>query len=108
MRIRRPGQRSARAVARLSFAYAATDSRETALQLVEELGTRSKTEAISAHTFATACAGIADREQALHSLETAARDRDRDILSMRFDPLFVALRDEPRYQAIVEQFGIPH
>jgi serine/threonine-protein kinase len=101
------GQRPSRAVARLAFVYGATGREPEAQLLLDELKQRSATESVSALTFATAYLGLGDRERALDYLEAAARDRDRDIIATRFDPMFATLHDEPRYAALTEQFGIP-
>ena len=101
------GQRQTNTLARLLYTYAATGQDEIAESLFQELLDRAATEAVSPITLATAFMGRGDRDLAMDYLENAAAARDRGILALPTDPFFSALHAEPRYQALIQQFGIP-
>jgi serine/threonine-protein kinase len=46
-------------------------------------------------------------EEALLYLELAYEERDQNMPSLAVDPIFDFLRDEPRFQALVDQLGLP-
>jgi serine/threonine-protein kinase len=60
-----------------------------------------------AGTIARQYAVIGDREQALTWLEEAARRRDDGPLAMRTASYWVPFKNEPRFQAVERQVGMP-
>lgn len=61
------------------------------------------------HAFASAVvyAQWGDRTRALGSLEKAVRLRDTALINLRTHPLLDALRDEPRFQAVLRELTFP-
>ena len=45
-------------------------------------------------------------EEALHYLELAYEERDPNMPSLSVDPIFDFLRDEPRFQALLDGLGL--
>jgi len=50
---------------------------------------------------------LGDRKGALDALEQAYAQHSGDLLFIRVEPCFAALRGEPRYEAIVKKVGFP-
>lgn len=58
-----------------------------------------------AYKVATTAAMLGRDDDAIHYLEESVRRREVDMLGVRIDPAFKALRSNPRYRAIVEAMG---
>ncbi len=81
--------------------------RETAHRLLRELDDRSKTGWVSSYHKATIHIGLGDFRRALDELEVAC-DRERSWYAtwLRIAPIFDALRQEERFQRLVERVGL--
>ena len=70
-----------------------------------ELELRSTREYVSPYDLGVACAGIGDMPGALNHLERCCDERVMRIIALR-DPEFDVLRDELRYQRLVERLDL--
>lgn len=57
--------------------------------------------------FAAACVALGNHSDALTALEVALENRDRALLSLRSDPVWDPLRQDPRFKAIQAQVRRP-
>lgn len=81
---------------------------EAALKAVAELFVaRSRTAFVPAWQIATLYTRAGEGELALAYLEQAFEARDQNMPSIAVDPIFDFLRNEPRFQALVERMGLP-
>lgn len=85
----------------LAIAYAAAGRQADARALVDALETRAKREYFSRTWLARAYAALGDKDRALTWIETAYEERDKWLIYANVDPSFDALRDEPRFRAIL-------
>lgn len=100
-------QRDAGTVGRLAHVYGRLGNRAKAETLLDELLKRAGSERISRLTFATVNLGLGDAEAAIEDIRAAAEVGGRDVLEIRNDPFFAALRDRPDFQALVASLGLP-
>jgi Flp pilus assembly protein TadD len=58
--------------------------------------------------FKVACAYalVGDKDTAVAWLEKAYAVRQADLVSIKIDPAFAALQNEPRYQTLVKEAGL--
>ncbi len=61
---------------------------------------------VYAHRFAELYARLDEREQALHWLEKACDERSARIIWVGVNPIFDALRNEPRFTALLQRMGL--
>ena len=79
-----------------------------ALESVAELFIkRLATEDASRWQIGTLYTRAGRREEALHYLELAYGEHDPNMPSLSVDPIFDFLRDEPRFQALLDGLGLP-
>lgn len=51
-------------------------------------------------------AGLADRDAMFPSLERALEARSRELITLMVNPVFDAVRDDPRFQALITRVGL--
>jgi len=79
-----------------------------ALRAVAELfEVRAQTQYVTPWQIATLYTRAGDAEPALTHLEMAYRDHDQNMPSIAVDPIFDFIRNEPRFQALVDSLGLP-
>lgn len=61
----------------------------------------------SAYVLAATAARLGRKDEALRYLQAAYRDHDADFLSLRVDPPFNALHDDPEFRKLVQLAGLP-
>jgi hypothetical protein len=54
----------------------------------------------------TAYAGVQDREQTLANLEAGYSERASFLTTIKVDPLYDFLRDDPRFQDLMRRLGL--
>ena len=98
--------RIARTLGHYGFACARAGREGEARRVLAELeGERDQY--VSAYFLAMLRHGLGEREAALAQLERAWRERDSMLRDLRVDRVWDELRDEPRFQAIVEAMRLP-
>ncbi len=61
---------------------------------------------ISPYIIAAWYARMGDQENAFRQLEIVYRDRITDLVSMRWDPAFESIRNDPRYSSLLARMGL--
>jgi TolB-like protein/Tfp pilus assembly protein PilF len=95
-----------RVLATLGYAYAMAGQRPRAQQAVAELQTRSKGTYVSPYFLAVISAGLGDRAAALDYLEKALQERQPYLVLLDVEPVFSKLRDDPRFQTLLQRIGL--
>ena len=98
----RAGNRSLNS--RLAVAHAKAGQRDEARRLLEEL-LRSEEKGKEVAAAATYTA-LGDREQAFAWLDKSFEKRDTQLPRIKVEPHFKALRDDPRFAALVRRVGL--
>lgn len=93
-------------MAMLGHAYALAGERGKAQEALAELHEMSKRVYFSPYFFAIVYVGLGEKEQALAWLEKTYQDRSSDLIWLKVEPLFDALRSEPRFQDLLRRVGL--
>jgi TolB-like protein/DNA-binding winged helix-turn-helix (wHTH) protein/Flp pilus assembly protein TadD len=91
-------------VSLLAYAQALSGRRAEALENLEKLKTMSP-EQLSAFQLAIVYSALGDREQALDHLEKVVENRSSWQPFLHNEPLLEPLRNEPRFQKLVQKLG---
>jgi adenylate cyclase len=89
-------------ISSLGYACAANGDRAKAEQILQDLEELSKQRYVSPANRAAVYLGLGEKEKALDWLEKAYEDRDPIFWWIDGDQLYDSLRNEPRFQALVE------
>ena len=89
----------------LAFAYAAADRRDEAQAQLDQLVKRSKRQHVPPYHLAIINAGLRDNDQAFYCLERAFEKRAVDLFTLKVEPMFDSLRDDPRFDDLLAGIG---
>ena len=90
----------------LGHLYAISGRQAEARKLLGELTSQADTTDVTFFA-ALVCAGLDDNDGALTWLERAVEKRSGSVRYLKIDPRLAGLRDEPRYQQLMERVGLP-
>jgi len=75
---------------------------------MDELKKRSATEYIGCTYFGLSAAWLGDVDTAIEYLEKAYNDLDPILISVKYSPYVpVLLRNDPRFQSLLDKIGFP-
>jgi hypothetical protein len=60
---------------------------------------------VSSWNLALVFARTGEKDETMRYLEAAFRDHDPNLITVRYEPVFDFLNDDPRYQAILKKMG---
>jgi serine/threonine-protein kinase len=90
----------------LGYAYAISGELAKAQQALHELEELAKRQYVSPSAFATIYLGLGEKEKSLDWLEKAYEQRDSACWYLKIDQIYDSLRDDRRFEALVEKiFG---
>lgn len=87
----------------LAHAYAISGRKSDAEELLREMQSMQAKKYVSAYDFAMAYAGFKDEKRTLEWLEKSYVERNGRLANLGVHPQFAFLRNEPRFQNIVEK-----
>jgi TolB-like protein/Tfp pilus assembly protein PilF len=87
----------------LGYVYAISGDRAKAEQSLHELEDLAKRQYVSPTVFATIYLGLGEKEQCLDWLEKAYEQQDSACWYLKIDRIYDSMRNEPRFQALVEK-----
>src|SRR6266566_3273465 len=87
----------------LGYAYAISGERAKAEVVLRELEQLAKRQYVSPTAFATIYLGLGEKEKALDWLEKAYEEQDSACWYLKIDQIYDSVRNEPRFQALVEK-----
>jgi TolB-like protein len=90
----------------LAYTYAAAGRKNEALAQVEKLISTSDKRFISPGSIAMVYATLGDKDSAFKWLERANNDHDLLVVRVKYDPRFVNLRGDPRFDDLVRRLGL--
>ncbi|HKS75717.1 MAG TPA: winged helix-turn-helix domain-containing protein [Terriglobales bacterium] len=91
----------------LGYTYAVSGNSADAERVVDELKTLWPEQSRAALDLAVVYSGLGDNQNALNWLDKAREQHVSDLIGIGQDPHFAALRNQPRFQALVHQVGLP-
>jgi adenylate cyclase len=90
----------------LGYAYAISGDRPKAEQILRELEEMAKRQYVNSTAFAHIYLGLGEKEKALDWLDVAYENQESACWLLKVDPIYDGVRNEPRFQALVEKvFG---
>ncbi len=96
------------AVTALIWAYCSYGKMEKGNKLMKELEKRSVTEYIAGTYAGLSAAYLGDMDTAFHYLEKAYDDHDPILAQLKYAPYVpAALRNDPRFQNLLDRIGFP-
>src|SRR5437588_1146622 len=87
----------------LGYAYAISGDRPKAEQTLRELEEMAKHQYVSSTAFADIHLGLGEKEKALDWLEKSYQDQESACWYLKVDPIYDNVRNEPRFQALVQK-----
>ncbi|MDT4898956.1 MAG: eukaryotic-like serine/threonine-protein kinase [Acidobacteriota bacterium] len=93
-------------LALLGHAYAASDKREEALRILDQLQEMSNQNYVPAYNFVILYAGLGERDEAFQWLEKSYQDHASRMTILQVDPFLDPLRSDPRFAALVQRVGL--
>jgi serine/threonine protein kinase/tetratricopeptide (TPR) repeat protein len=94
-------------LANLGYVRARVGDRAEARRVLEQLEAASKVRYTPALAFAIVQFGLGDKDQAFVSLERAYDERFNRLAYLRREPMWDALRPDPRFKDLVRRIGLP-
>jgi tetratricopeptide (TPR) repeat protein len=94
-------------VAALGHAYAVAGRRDKALAVLDDLQTHAKSRYVSALDIATVYLGLGDTDATFEWLERAFQTRASALVYLAVDPRYDAMRQDPRFRALVRRIRLP-
>ncbi len=91
----------------LGNALARAGRRAEAMQLLQHLQAESKSTYVSPVHIARVYAGLGDGSTAMNWLERGLVDRSNELLFLKVDPQFDAVRSDPKFQNLLKRIGLP-
>jgi serine/threonine-protein kinase len=89
----------------LGRTLALANKRDSATKVLRKLETLAKERYVSPFEFASIDLALGQLDVAFKWLNKAREERVFELITMRVDPRFDAIRSDPRFDAIVEQIG---
>jgi eukaryotic-like serine/threonine-protein kinase len=94
-------------VAALGHVYATHGRRREALQTLDELQSRSKSQYVSPLDIATVHLGLGDKDATFALLERAVETHAGGLVFLAVDPRYDPVRQDPRFQHLLRRIGFP-
>ena len=94
-------------VAQLTEAIARSGAQGYWRRTLENYKESSKSNYVPSVLVAGACVRVGDKESAFQWLEKGFDERDDLMINLKVEPVFDAIRSDPRYQDLVRRVGIP-
>jgi len=90
----------------LAYAHVVSGNHEKAHEILRELDKLSARVYVSKYYLGSIQAALGDKEKAFESLELAYKERDADLIFLKFDPKFDVLRSDPRFGMMLKKIGL--
>ncbi|MDH3492148.1 MAG: FlgO family outer membrane protein [Acidobacteriota bacterium] len=91
----------------IGYVYALSGETQKAREILRREMDRRKREGVVDMHIATIYVALGEKEKAIESLEELFREKAADLAWIKAEPVFVSLRDEPRYTALLKKIGFP-
>jgi tetratricopeptide (TPR) repeat protein len=99
--INRLAEDSTPAVAALGYAHALAGKREEALAVLDRLKGISRQRFVPSYYIAGIYLGMGDRDHAFEWFNRACAERCSELGTLKVDPAFDPIRDDPRFAALL-------
>jgi TolB-like protein/tetratricopeptide (TPR) repeat protein len=93
-------------LAAMGHVFGLSGDHASARGILAQLEARSREVYIPCTCFAIVHLGLGEHEQALDWLEKACAQREMTLITLKMHPIYEALRNEPRFQAVLRRLGL--
>ncbi|CAN5415833.1 hypothetical protein BH10ACI1_BH10ACI1_32720 [soil metagenome] len=93
-------------LAYLGHIYAVSGRKADALNILSELAKLSKEKTVFADDIAAIYVGLGEKDKAFDYLEKAYQERSQGLRTLRVDERLDILRDDPRFQDLLQRIGL--
>ena len=93
--------------AALGRAYAKSQKKHEADEMLNELNELAKRQYASAYEIATIYVALGNNEEAFQLLAKAYEEHSFHLVNLNVSPQFKSIRSDPRFQDLVERLGLP-
>jgi len=90
----------------IAYAQAAAGNRAEAQRILEDLIKRSEKAYIPAYSLAHILIAMGDKDRAFKYLEKAYEEKSTGMILLKVDPKLDPLRDDPRFNALLERMNL--
>ncbi len=90
----------------LGFGYAQSGQKEKAQKIIDRLGEISKTKYDSPFNKGMILLGLNEKDQALEHLEKSYEERAPVVASIKDNPFFDSIREDPRFKALQKKMSL--
>jgi hypothetical protein len=90
----------------VGFVHAQSGRRQEAEEVLAAMGRQAAQGYVPALAFAYVRAALGQRDEALAFVETGVREHSPGSELLLVDPIFAALRSEPRFRAAVDELKL--
>jgi tetratricopeptide (TPR) repeat protein len=97
---------NSKAVAARAYVLARQGDRDGAIAALAELEAKASERYVPPYAFAAIYAGLGDTERTLEYLDRALAGRDVHLLGFGTEPMFDSLRNDPRFQSLLDRSGM--
>jgi eukaryotic-like serine/threonine-protein kinase len=94
--------------AALAHTLGAAGRTKEASHLLDDLLKLAKQKYVAPYFFAGIYIGLGDNERAIECLEKSYEEHSHWLIYLHIDPSMDALRDDPRFQNLLQRVGLPH
>jgi len=92
----------------LGVIRAVMGKRSEAKKTIDELAAVSKREYVSPHLTAQVYAALGNKDKTFEWLEKAYEEHSGGLVSLKVDPVWDAVSDDPRFTSILKKMGLTH
>ena len=90
----------------LASVYARSGRKTDALRLVDAALARSTQTYVAPSSMALAYIGLGEPDRAIEWLEKAYEDRDHALVTLKGDPAYASLHDNPKFVALLKKMKL--
>lgn len=93
-------------LARIGVVFGLQGQEEKAHQIIKEIESKSSTDSQYSIKLARIYLALGEREKAYEFLERAFREHEMELVTLKFDPRWASIRDEPRFRELIRRVGL--
>ena len=94
-------------VSALGYAFGASGKGKEAVEILSQLQSPSEDAYLPAYYIAIVDSGLGRKDETFAWLERAYRSRTSELPEVKTEPMFIKLRDDPRFHELLQRIGLP-
>lgn len=94
--------------AMVAYAYALSGNRKEAVAILDRLKNPAPQRYVDPYVVAIVYSGLGDNDAALDWLERTFHERSLSVAFFNFDPFFLQLHSNPRFQHLIREASVPN